>query len=130
MEVEIIEQIDVAEFVIRLRADGIIQITYKKGTVIDVELQERSILLYHQLCKGVDRPFLFEAMEGVTVTKEGRENSIVMEPRVPAIAYAVVADSLPYKLVATIYMKINKPQKSYKVFSNKKDAVEWLKSFL
>ena len=130
MSSEIVETIEIPECFIRLRSDGIIQITYKVGTIIDVDLQERSIPLFNQLCKDKSRPFLFEAMDEVSVTKEGRENSVVMEPRVPSSAYAIVADSLAYKLIANLYFKINKPKKPYRVFNNKEEAIAWLKTFL
>jgi|ERR1051326_226765 hypothetical protein len=122
--------IAIREADITLRADGIIQILYREGTVIDLDVQKRVLDVFIELTGDVKRPMLFEALDQCSVTREARENAIKMEDKVPASAYAVVAQSLAYKLIANFYLKVNKPKSPYRVFNNKEEALDWLRLFL
>ncbi len=124
------EIIEIKEAIITLRNDGVIQITYKKGVVIDIDLQNRIAAIFNELCKDGKRPFLFNAFDGVSVTPEARANAIKMEKTFPAIATAVLADTLAYKLIANFYLKVNRPQSPYRVFTEMEKAIEWLQSFV
>jgi hypothetical protein len=124
------EIIEIKEAVIILRADGIMQVNYKKGVIIDVPLQTKIYELFEQICKGTKKPFLFSAFDNVSVTPEARDNAVKMEHLFPGSATAVLANSLAYKLIANFYLKVNRPKTPYKVFSDETKAVEWLLGFL
>lgn len=121
--------IEIPEAIIHLRSDMIVHIIYKEGVVIDVPLQQRVLEKFNELCEGKKLPFLFDAMDHVTVTKEAKLNAIEMENKTPVLATAVFAKSLAYKLIADFYLKINKPKKPFKVFRKKEDAITWLLTF-
>ncbi|HEY6162883.1 MAG TPA: hypothetical protein VI112_16760 [Bacteroidia bacterium] len=122
--------ITIKEADITLRSDGIISILYKEGTVIDLDVQKRVLDVFIELTGNVKRPMLFEALDQCSVTKEARDNAVKMEDKVPASAYAVVAQSLAYKLIANFYLRVNKPRSPYRVFNNKDEAMDWLRLFL
>lgn len=122
--------IETDEAIVHLRADGILHITFKEETEIDVALQDKMILIYRELCGDKKRPFLYSGIGDVSITKEGREYSSQLEDVFPAIAAAVIADNIAYKLIANFYLKINKPKTPYKVFNDISSAEEWLKTFI
>jgi hypothetical protein len=124
------EIIEIKEAIIILRADGIMQVTYRKGVVIDVSLQAKIYELFEKICKGTKRPFLFSAFDNVSVTPEARNNAVEMEHLFPGSATAVLANSLAYKLIANFYLKVNRPKTPFKVFSDETKAVEWLLGFI
>lgn len=126
----IIKEIDLKEANISLRSDGIVYVFYKEDCILDVELQLKMIGLYQEITDGKMTPFLFMADNGVTVTKEARDNAIIVEEETPCAASAVVVTNLAYKLIANFYMQFNKPLRPYKVFSNTGEAVEWLKKYM
>ncbi|HYG52771.1 MAG TPA: hypothetical protein VD905_17830, partial [Flavobacteriales bacterium] len=74
--VYIVKAIDFTEAVIKLRSDNIVHVTYKTGTVLDVPLQMRMLDMYHEICDSRKLPFLFDAMDHVTVTREAKINAI------------------------------------------------------
>ena len=117
------------EATIQCRKDGIIHVVFNEGTEVNVELQYKLLNLYIELCEGDKRLFMFSAHSGVSITKEARDNSEKIESVYPAIATAVVADSVAYTLVANFYLKINKPKSPYKVFREIASAEAWLKTF-
>ena len=122
--------IETEEAIIHLRTDGLIHVTFKEGTEIDVSLQDRLLIIYLQLCGDKKRPFLYTGIGDVSITKEGREYSAKLEDVFPASATAVIADNIAYKLIANFYLKVNKPKTPFKVFNDIPSAELWLKTFL
>jgi len=110
--------------------DGIVYVRYNKDVTIDIELQAKSLEAFNEITDSKLTPFLFEADEGVSVTKEARDNAVIQEERTPCKATAVVVQNIAYAMVANFYLKFNKPKRPYKVFNNKQEAVDWLKLFL
>jgi hypothetical protein len=122
--------VDTEAAIVHLRTDGIVHITFKEGTEIDVALQDKMIKVYLEICGGIKRPFLYSGIGDVSITKEGREYSKQLEDVFPAIATAIIADNIAYKLIANFYLNVNKPRTPYKVFNDIATAEAWLKTFL
>ena len=116
--------------IVHSRTDGILHVTFKEGTEIDVALQDKMIEVYLEICGDKKRPFLYTGIGDVSITKEGREHSKNLEDVFPATATAIVADNIAYKIIANFYLKINKPKSPYKVFKDIASAEAWLKTFL
>lgn len=128
-QVEIVKQLKTKEATILLRTDGIVEVTYNEGITIDVALQEVLLKEFWKICGDKKRCFLFSAFDYVTVTNEARKNAITIEDTTPVKATAIVTDSVAYKLIAKFYIKVNKPKSPLNIFSNKDEAIAWLKQF-
>lgn len=127
-ESEFVREIRINEATVSLRKDGIVQVSFNANVTLDVPLQMLLLNIYIKVTEGKKHPFIFEALSGVKVTKEARDNAIEIENQAPGYAYAVVASSLAYQMIANFYLKVKKPSHPYKVFSKKDDAITWLKS--
>lgn len=126
----IIRAIELDEATIILKTNGVVYVYYKDGVILDVELQLKMVDCFHDITEKKLTPFIFTAGEGVTVTKEARDNAILIEEQSPCAAMAIVASNLAYKIIANFYMQFNKPKRPYKVFSNIEDATNWAKTFI
>jgi hypothetical protein len=124
------KQVLIDEATVTLRQDGIIHVLFHRNVNLDLPLQMLLLNIYKEVAAGVPRPFLFEAMQGVRVTREARENALRIEDESPAIAYAVIAPTVAYRLIAKFYVSIRKPKRPYRVFSKQEAAVKWLRSFV
>ncbi len=122
--------IEIDEATITERKDGIVNVHFKERVEITIELQGKLYDIYNEICGDDKKPFLFTASNYVSINKETREHSIIMEALYPGLASAVVAPSIAYKLIANFYLLINKPKSPYKVFNEEEEAIEWLKTFL
>lgn len=122
--------IDIAEARIRLRYDNIVHVTFKEGLTMDIPKQMTLMHRYNEICEGKKLPFLFDAEDHVSITKEARDNAFLIEDLAPIKASAVIASNLAYKLIAEFYVKFNKPKAPMKIFRKHADAIEWLKNFL
>jgi len=125
-----ISEIIIEEAVISLKSDGIIYVYINSNVEINLELQMRMYGLYHQITGGKLTPFLFKAGEAVSVTKEARDNALKIEETSPCKAMGVIANNIAYRLIANFYLKVNKPKRPYRIFSNEQEAVEWLKTLV
>jgi hypothetical protein len=122
--------IEIEEATISLKENGVVHVHFKERVEITCELQGRMYDIYNEICENDKKPFLFTASEYVTINKEARENSIIMEAMYPGSASAVVAHSIAYKLVANFFLIINKPKSPFRVFNDDVEAQAWLMSYL
>lgn len=130
LEPSIITEIDLPEARIRHASDGIVYVKFKKDLVIDVTVQMHLLGVYNKMLDHKLTPFLFEAEEGVTITKEARDNAGSIEDISPLGFTAVVVKNIAHALIANFYLKVNKPKRPYKVFNDREAAISWLKQFL
>ena len=126
--VSIIKEIKIEEATVKLRSDGIVHVYYHKNTLLDVKLQKKMLVIFNEITGIKKSSFIFEADEGLVLTKEARDNAITMEDKTPVIATAVVADNLAYRIVANFYIKVNKPKGAYRIVSSVEEGAKWLKS--
>jgi hypothetical protein len=79
---------------------------------------------------GKKFPVFIDAGDYVNVDKEVRIFSASKEGNIYTLADAIAYNSFAQKLVANFYLKHNKPAIPTKIFSEKTEAIEWLKTFL
>lgn len=129
-EAEIIREIKLPEVNIVLKNDGFVHVLLKKDQILDIKLQLQMLEAYHVVTQKKLTPFVFEAEDGISVTKEARDNAIIIEELSPCKAMAVIVDNLAYAMIANFYLKFNKPKRPYKVFKTKEEGLNWLKNYL
>jgi hypothetical protein len=112
---------------VSLSAQGIVYITYLEGQVIDVKekIQEKHAL--QEITGAEKHPILISFESYVTITKEAKEYSVLIELDQPFLAVAILVENLAYQLMADFYFKFYKPKVAYKVFKSEEKALEWLK---
>ena len=125
---EIITTIEIPELVVLLRRDGIVHVTFRKGSVLDLELQMKLLNINIKITDGKKSFIIYEAEDNVTITKEARDNATKIEHLAPIKGSAVVAHNLAYRLIANFYMQFNKPKTPYKVFETFDKGIAWLKT--
>ena len=81
--VKIIRQIDFTEATISLREDGIVHVFYKDNTVLDIDLQLKMASMFNDITSEKKSLFIFDAGDGVTITKEARDNAVKLEDTTP-----------------------------------------------
>lgn len=124
----LIREIEIEEAILGIREDGIVQVYLKDNMELDVDLQMKWLKIYHELTRGIKQPFVFESGIGTTVTKEARDNAILIEDQAPMGGTAVVVSYTAQVLIANFYLKFNKPKIPYRVFNDYNAAIKWLKT--
>lgn len=123
-----IERLEHEKFIVAKRKDGIYHVFLKDRAIIDIPLQLVMAEYYHQITKGEDGLFIFEAGHMCNVTKQARENAIKLEDSTPVCASVVYVQNLVYKMIANFFNRFNKPKQPYLVVTNFDEGIKWLKS--
>lgn len=115
---------------ISLRADGIVEIqVYENAEIGEKECRE-IMDAYERMLEPRKYPLLHVVGNYVTMDKEAREFSSSEEGLRFSKAEAFVINSLPHKILANFYMKMNKPTVPTKFFGTQQEAVAWLLKFI
>lgn len=110
-----------------MRDDGIVHVKFLPNTNITVDFQYVLDKIYKRITNGNKAYFIFEGGEFVSVTKDARENAILMEADAMTLASAIIVDNLGHRILADFYYAVNKPKLPYKVFKSIDSAIIWLK---
>lgn len=128
--VEEIRKEDVGCATVELREDGIMHIHIKETQTFEMEDSEKVFKLREKMAGGRKAPMIYTCTQFVIPSKEVREFVASEERSGLVLADAFVVNSLPQKLMANIFIKINKPVRPTKVFNNFEAACEWAKTFI
>ena len=110
--------------------DNIVYLIYKEQADIGISEIEENISVKTNIQEGKKMKTLVDVTKVWHYSDEARK--IVSSERFKSITIAmavVVGYSLPIKMVANFFMKINKPLTPTKLFSNREKAKEWSDNF-
>lgn len=127
--IEIIDEIVLEHTQLWLRNDGIVQITYPDHFSFTLKDSIESVNAIGRITKGVPHLILKIPGEYTTVDKDTRLHVAKGDGARFSIAEAFILKSLAHKLVGNFYLRVEKPQKPTRFFSNVRDAEAWLKTF-
>lgn len=127
--VDSINKIVLSHSDVTLREDGILEIVVKDNIDVDLNICKELTNTYKTLLGNNKALLLHIVGNFVTMDKEAREYSASEAGLKYSIAEAFVINSLPQKILANFYMRINKPAVPSKFFDNREDAEEWLFQF-
>lgn len=115
---------------VSLLEEGILHIHLKSGTEIHLTDAVLIVEAMGKLGGGKKFPVLIDAGEFIAVDQEVRVFSASEESNLYTLADAIAYYSLGQKLIANFYLSHNKPAVPTRTFSDKKAAIEWLKTFI
>lgn len=115
---------------ITLRDDGIMHVHVKIEYSLEIEQGIQIVEARNELAKGVSYPLLYTAEKLMIPSNEVR-NYLATEERAKfIIADAFVIQSLPQRLMARLFKKLNNPVRPVEIFENEEDAIKWLTQFV
>lgn len=127
--IEIIKSRDIGSSVLSLRSDGIMHISMKENTTLNLKDAETMVRTFGEMGEGKKFPLLFIAGTDASVNTEARYYASTPEANRFTIASAFVVKSIAQKLLGNAYVTFNKPITPTRIFTNEQDALEWLSAF-
>lgn len=124
------KEIHLKKAVISLLDEGIIHIHIKSGNEIELSDAVFIVEAMEKLGGGKKYPILIDAGEFSSIDHEARIFSAAAESNIYTLADAIAYCNVAQKLLANFYVKYNKPVVPTEIFSNKTDAILWLKKFI
>ncbi len=115
------------EFSIKIE-DGIVYIEFffEHGTY---EIVDRGIKKRIEMTKGKAYPMLSDVRSMKTSTREGRQRMSEPDSGEGVIAGAVVINSKVQQVIYNLFQAIYKAPTQVRLFTNKDEAIEWIKQF-
>ena len=111
--------------------DQILTVSYTGGP-ITLDIAKDLVVHRLELAEGKEMPVLVNVIDVKGIDREARNFLSTPEGLLGLKAGAIVSDSAFTKHMANFFMKIsfNKSKMPAKVFSDKDDAINWLKRFV
>lgn len=100
------------------------------GVEIDVPEVRENIEATKKLTQGTRYLTLVDARSEVSITKEAQKLGTKPEYSVNQIAQAIIATSVANRLIGNFLINFYKPASPTKLFTNAKEALEWLNNCL
>jgi hypothetical protein len=122
--------IDLEKATVSLLDENIIHIHIKTAREIELSDAVYIVEAMGKLGNGKKYPILIDAGSFSSVDKEARIFSAAAESNIYTMADALAYCNLAQKLLADFYIKYNKPVIPTRSFSDKEEAIAWLKTFV
>lgn len=108
---------------------GIVEISWDSSieTIEVFHLKEMQRVVA-ELGNGKKMPLLFQPHDFLHLSKEAGKFATTDEGTRYSLAIAVLVDNIAKKLLMNFFMKMNKPKVTTRSFSNKEEALMWLKN--
>ena len=125
-----VKNIDLGFVGIQRLESGIIVQRYKDNINLELGMVKELIEYNGSLNDFERKPMCAVLSEFMTIDKEVREYGKTAEATRYTSASAIVVKSLAHKLMGNFFIKVQKPAVPTKLFSEEKEAIEWLKTYL
>lgn len=109
--------------------DGIIHFEYKAGVVVDLEVQKRNIENRILIAAGISRPIFADGRHVKYWTSDAKNYSLTKEGLYLASAFGILYNSSISKIILNWTMSFMSPKVPMKFFTDKEEALDWLKQF-
>lgn len=109
--------------------DGILIVEMLPGANVTLENNREYLAATNQLLNGRKALVLFDASVQYSITEEAKAFGTSEAFLSNRIAIAYVTRSVANKLMFNLYLTVYKPMVPAKMFSTRKSALKWLKSF-
>jgi hypothetical protein len=116
--------------VARLRSDGIVEVRVADNHVCSVEEAKEVSDVIRNLGEGKPAPVLRIAGKHSSIGEGVREFIASEESQKRILADAIVIRSLSQRLIGNFYLRMNRPRKPTRLFTNEKEAEAWLRQFI
>lgn len=101
-------------------------IEFNKAIKIELEHAIEMVSIRKKATNNVPRLVIMDGTNIINVSKEARDYLSSEEATEGIIAGAFIVDSPLTKILGNFFLKISKPNKPSKLFTNREEATEWL----
>ena len=128
--VKVISTQTVTPYIVTICDDGILYVQVTNEVNESVERSKELVETIGKMVNYKKVPMLSKFDEFALPPKENRDFWAKKESCPYTSAEAFITNSTAMMIVANFYLRVNKPQRKTKMFTNVADARKWLKTFL
>jgi hypothetical protein len=127
---EIIATSVIVPYYLNLRADGIMYVRISPEKEESVELVKEMVKKMGEMVNYKQVPMLAKHEEFALPGKANRDYWATKEACPYSKADAFIIKTKAMALISNFYLRMNKPQRPTRMFSDEQEAIKWLKTFL
>lgn len=116
------------EYVNMTIKDGILHFSYKEIESLDLEIAKKCVRDRIEFSENTSYPCLVDAVLIKNVSREARDY-FANEGNDLITANALLVKSHIFKMIVNFFINVSKPRNPTKMFTDKSQAVKWLKQF-
>ncbi len=128
-DLNIEKKVDFSFATLILTKDGIAVLDFKDNQEISLDNAIELNETLATLIKGIRVPILMIMGEFTNYSDEAKSYSASYEGTKYSLAEAILVKNIGLRIVAQMYLVINKPSVPTKFFTKTEDAIVWLKSY-
>jgi hypothetical protein len=121
--------INLKKSIVSLIENNIIHIHLKSNQEIELTDAQEVLEAMGVLSEGKKLPVFIDVREFVNIDDNVRSFSASKGGNIYTVADAIAVDNIAQKLLANFYLKNDDPKVPTKIFTNKNDALAWLREF-
>lgn len=111
--------------------DGIIHEIFKPSLIIlDIENAKKIVVDRLKVSNGIIRPILVDTRNAISIDKETRRYFASAESLQLLSAGALLIKNPIAKFMGNFFIAVDRPKMPVKIFTNKTQALKWLKQYL
>ncbi|MDP3145434.1 MAG: hypothetical protein Q8N66_08535 [Bacteroidota bacterium] len=115
---------------LKLRRDGIMHLHFILAGKIDIEKYKEIINNVGEILEYKKAPFLISTEPFEIINDEIRDFVATEEGAPYSVADAILSDGIGFTLLANFYIRMKKPLRPTKLFTNEAEALKWLNKFI
>jgi hypothetical protein len=127
--VTILQEIEATAAFVSLRSDNIIHITFKPIEDFTIDNALEIFEAVYIIGKGKKFPTLISINKYMNIESDVRKLWAASSVNKYSYAEAMVLNNIANKLIGNFYIQINKPTVPTQIFTQEKEAIEWLREF-
>lgn len=124
------KKINLKSTTVEITEEGIMHIHIKDNADMDLDDAIKTLDAMGELGNGKKFPVLIDSGTFINIDKDVKIFSASKIGNIYTLADAIACDSLAQKIIATFYKTTNNPAVPTKIFDDKTEAIQWLKSFI
>lgn len=125
-DAKIVSELHHLLFSLYLRSDGILVRINADHAWYTMREAKESVAAIKEISGGIPRKLLTISGKKTSVDKDAKSYGLSDEAMEYVLAVAAVVKSYSQKLIGNLILSFDKPSKSFKLFDNTSDAIEWL----
>ncbi len=127
---EYVDSRETAYLIIGLRKDGIMHLYMKPNVTLTLEGAKEAVSLVGEMGGGKAFPNLLDPQENSAIDQKARAYSKSDEANIYTIADAILVKNKAHQILGNVYINFKPPSKPTKMFTSRRNAEKWLRSFL
>jgi len=129
-KVNIVRTLKSGVFTLEMGDDGVLRLHVSGDKEINLAGYQEMVKRIGEISDGKPVPVFASGDEFMIPDEDVRKLMTRSDSNPYSIASAILVKSISQRLIGNFFVKVMKPERPFRIFTNEEEALEWLKTFL